>query len=234
MRHRYHFRKLNRTSAHRRAMQRNLAQSLFEHGQVQTTLPKAKDLQPFVERLITLAKKSRGGSITARRRIHKLMSDRSMVPADHQEEYELLSDAKRRKVMRSPSGRRYRTGEAKGKLTFTGASVTHHLINNVAPQFEERPGGYTRIIRLAQRRIGDHSELAIVQLVGSEEGPGTLTKAKRTSRGRKADARYAAAIAVAKGAAGKSAGKPETKAPEPQQAEETPESADQGETPDQE
>jgi large subunit ribosomal protein L17 len=215
MRHRITNRKLNRTSAHRRAMQRNLAQSLFEHGQVRTTLAKAKDLRPFAERLITLAKKTRAGSITARRRIHQLLSDRSLVPADHREAYELMPPSKRRTTLRSPSGRRYRSGEAKGRLAFTGQSVTHRLINNIAGRFEDRDGGYTRIIRLPDRRIGDHSPLAILQLVGDEKGPGVVTKAPKTARRKRADARYAAVVKAGKvvsrrgkGTADESAGEP--------------------------
>ena len=59
MRHRIHHRKLNRTSQHRRALLRNMAQSLIEHGQITTTIPKAKNLRPYIERLVTLAVKSR-------------------------------------------------------------------------------------------------------------------------------------------------------------------------------
>ncbi len=59
MRHLVARRKLNRTSEHRGALRRNMAQSLFEHGQITTTLAKAKDLRPFVEQLITLARKAR-------------------------------------------------------------------------------------------------------------------------------------------------------------------------------
>jgi len=191
-------RKLNRTSAHRWALRRNLAQSLFEHGEVRTTLPKAKDLRPFAERLITLAKKARGGSVTARRQIHKLLSDRSMVPAEHQEAFELMSPAKRGKTLRNPSGRRYRTGEPKGRLAFTGESVVHRLIDKVAARFETRDGGYTRVIRLAQRRLGDQGELAIVQLVGDEKGPGPVTRGEKTARRKRSDARYALAIKVSK------------------------------------
>ncbi|MFQ5489707.1 MAG: 50S ribosomal protein L17 [Phycisphaerae bacterium] len=207
MRHRIRQRKLNRTSAHRLAMQRNLAQSLFEHGQVRTTLPKAKDLRPFAEHLITLAKKTRQGSITARRQIHKLLGDRSLVPAEHQEAYDQMSDVKRGKALRAPSGRRHRSGDAKGKLAFTGQSVTHRLIDTIAARFEDRNGGYARVIRLAERRIGDHSQLAIVQLVGDEQGPGTVTKPEKTARRKRADARYAAAIQASKGTSAK-AGKP--------------------------
>ena len=56
MRHRIYGKQLNRTSAHRRAMLRNLAAGLFEHGQIETTLPKAKAVQGFAEKLITMAK----------------------------------------------------------------------------------------------------------------------------------------------------------------------------------
>ncbi len=198
MNHRKSLRKLNRTSSHRKAMQRNLAQSLFEHGQIRTTLPKAKDLQPFAERLITLARRAREGSLIARRRIHALMGERSLIPGDHRSAYEDMTDAKRKQVMVARSGRRHRTGAPKGRVAFTAESVTHRLIETVAARFEGRPGGYTRLVKLADRRIGDQSFLAIVQLVGGEEGPGSVTRPGKTSRRRRADARYAAAVKAAK------------------------------------
>ena len=64
MRHRIAHRKLNRTDSHRKAMFANMASSLIEHEQIVTTLPKAKELRPFVEKLVTLAKK---GDLTSRR-----------------------------------------------------------------------------------------------------------------------------------------------------------------------
>lgn len=213
MRHRISQRKFHRTSAHRRAMQRNLAQSLFEHGQIRTTIQKAKDLRPFAERLITLAKSAHGGSLTARRQIHKMLSDRSMVAAEHREAYQEMSDVKRAKTMRGAGGRRYRTGEPKGKLAFTGESITYRLINTISVKYEARDGGYTRIIRLADRRIGDHSELAIIQLVGDETGPGPVTKPTKTARKKRADSRYAAAVKAAR--AGKSRGAATQDASEP-------------------
>ncbi|MCM8557623.1 50S ribosomal protein L17 [Sphingomicrobium sediminis] len=73
MRHRVGHRKLNRTSSHRQAMLRNMAASLIKHEQIKTTLPKAKELRPYVEKLITLAKK---GGLSNRRLAHaKLMDD---------------------------------------------------------------------------------------------------------------------------------------------------------------
>jgi large subunit ribosomal protein L17 len=196
MRHRIAKKKLNRTSAHRRAMQRNLAQSLFEHGEVKTTLAKAKDIRPFAEKLITLAKKAHDGSQTARRQIHKLLSDRVMIPADHQEAYDLMSDAKRKATLRFRSGRRHRTGQPRGRLAFTGESVLHRLVNTIAPKYADREGGYTRIIRVARPRIGDHGPQAIVQLVGEETGPGPVARSPKTARRRRADARYAFAVAM--------------------------------------
>ncbi|HNQ22752.1 MAG TPA: L17 family ribosomal protein [Phycisphaerae bacterium] len=213
MRHRIHQRKLNRTSEHRLALQRNLAQSLIEHGQVRTTLPKAKNLRPFVEKLLTLAVRVRkaaarqdsAGSLRARRQIHKLLGERSLIPKEHREDYWGMSDAARNKAMRMPSGRRHRTGEPKGKLAFTAESVTHRLVETVAAKLEERPGGYTRIVRLPDRRVGDNAPLALVQLVGEEEAPSSLTKPLRSARKRRADARYKLAVKLTKGKSVRSA-----------------------------
>jgi len=191
---------------HRKALHRNLAQSLFEHGQVKTTVSKAKDLRPFCERLISMALRVRqrqasgdaAGALTARRCLQKMLGDRSLIPKEHQEAYDGMSDAARERTMRMSSGRRHRTGEPRGRLAFTAESVTHRLVEKIAPQFEGRPGGFTRMIRLADRRIGDASFLAIVQLVGDEEGPGPLTRSAKTARRKRADARYAMAIKMAK------------------------------------
>lgn len=207
MRHRIRHRKLNRTSSHRKALHRNLAQSLIEHGRVTTTAPKACDLRPFFDRLVTLAVKVRkrraanddAGALRARRSIHRLLGDRSLVPKDYQDTYTGMSDAARARTMRMASGRRHRTGEPKGRLVFTGESVTHRLIETVASRLENRPGGYTRMIRLAKRRLGDNAPLAMVQIVGDEEAPTSLTKPRISTRRRQADARYAMAVKLAKG-----------------------------------
>lgn len=197
---------------HRRALCRNMAQNLIEHGSLNTTLPKAKNLRPFIEKLITLAVKSKksersgdtAAALVARRSIHKILSDRAIIPKAHQPTYEAMSDAARERTLRQSSGRRHRTGEPKGRLAFTADSVTRRLLEVVAPKYMDRPGGYTRIIRLPDWRIGDASPLAVIQLVGEETSPGTLTKPGKTARRRRADARYAFAVKVAKGRATKS------------------------------
>lgn len=76
MRHGVSQRKFNRKSSHRQAMLANLAQSLFEHGQIKTTLPKAKDLRSVAEKLITKAKK---GDLTSRREVLKVLSKKDVV-----------------------------------------------------------------------------------------------------------------------------------------------------------
>ncbi len=206
MRHRMHYRGLNRTMEHRWALRRNMAQSLFEHGQISTTVPKAKNLRPFVEKLLTMAIKVRraaaegdtAGSLRMRRQLHKLLGERSIIPKEHQAAYNDMSDSMRAKTVRMASGRRYRTGEPKGRLAFTGESLMHRLIEKVAPRFADRQGGYTRIVKLAKRRLGDQAPVAILQLVGDETGPGSVAKPAKSARRRRADARYTAAVKAAK------------------------------------
>ena len=88
MRHRKAGYKLGRTTAHRTAMLRNMAASLFEHGQITTTIPKAKALQPFVEKIVTKAKK---GDLHNRRQVISMLGgDRrafawSHIPKDADE-----------------------------------------------------------------------------------------------------------------------------------------------------
>ncbi|GMV98326.1 MAG: 50S ribosomal protein L17 [Phycisphaerae bacterium] len=178
---------------HRLALRRNMAQSLFEHGQIETTLVKAKQMRPWVERLITLARKARGGSLAARQRLEAIMGDRAVIPPDYQKDYDMMSDAERRKVSRSRSGRRYRLGQARAGQKWTTLSIINHLINNVAGEFEGRPGGYTRVIKLGRYGKNDAAPRAVLQLVGQEESPGTVTRPEKTARQRRAERRYAAA-----------------------------------------
>ncbi|MCH2546832.1 MAG: 50S ribosomal protein L17 [Alphaproteobacteria bacterium] len=76
MRHNMSGRKLNRTSSHRKAMFMNLSNALIKHEQITTTLPKAKELRPFVEKLITLGKR---GDLHARRQALSILQDKAMV-----------------------------------------------------------------------------------------------------------------------------------------------------------
>jgi large subunit ribosomal protein L17 len=112
-------------------MLRNQAHALLLHERIETTVPRAKELRPFVERIITLAKRGLAGGGDNGRSLHA-----------------------RRLVLRDIHDR-----EVVGKL-----------FDTIAPRFETRPGGYTRILRLGYRR-GDSAEIAQIELVGSEYNP---------------------------------------------------------------
>ena len=165
MRHRIHGKQLNRTSEHRRAMLRNLAAGLFEHGQIETTMPKAKAVQPFVEKLITTAKKSRG--LEGRRQLESRLTDRKLFAwiADPN----IPEEKKLNAYFELPEARQVefnRYGELR-----KAPRLVQHLIERIAPMFDDRDGGYTRIIKLDKHRLGDGTDLVLLQLVGQEEGP---------------------------------------------------------------
>lgn len=164
MRHRIHGKQLCRDSEHRTAMLRNLAAGLFEHGQIETTLPKAKAVQPFVEKIITTAKR---GDFNARRRIEQLINDRkihawvadsNMPDAAKQNDFFDLPDEGDIEFNRYGDVRK-------------APRLVQHILTVVAPKFADRDGGYTRIIKIGKHRFGDGTDLVILQLVGEEEGP---------------------------------------------------------------
>src|SRR5712691_2805247 len=119
MRHGMANRKLGRTSGHRAALFRNQLASLIERERIVTTLPKAKELRPQIERLITLGKSD---SVHGRRIANQQVQDDKLVAK---------------------------------------------LFDTLGPRFTDRPGGYTRIIKLGPRR-GDAAEMAILEFVGYE------------------------------------------------------------------
>jgi len=161
MRHRVAGRQLSRNSAHRRAMRRNMAQSLIEHETISTTIQKAKELKPFVEKLITLAKR---GKLQHRRRAISLLGNRRIVALE--------------------DGAPVQKGTVIGKL-----------FSDLGPRYLDRPGGYSRIVRLSLRRLGDNGQLVLLQLLGKDEPVKKVRKAaskKRSRRKAKAAAQTAA------------------------------------------
>jgi large subunit ribosomal protein L17 len=136
-----------------------MAQSLIEHETISTTIQKAKEVKPFVEKLITLAKK---GKLQHRRRAISLLGNRRIVA---------LED-----------------GEPVQKGTVVGK-----LFSELGPRYLDRPGGYSRIVRLSLRRLGDNGELVLLQLLGKEE---PLRRERKTS-GKKRSRRRAKAGGLA-------------------------------------
>lgn len=141
-------------------MRRNMAQSLIEHETISTTVQKAKELRPFVEKLITLAKK---GTLHHRRRAISLLGNRSIVA--------------------------FEDGEPVKKGTVVGK-----LFSELGPRYLDRAGGYTRIVHLSLRRLGDNGELVLLQLLGADE---PLKKERKGASKRRARRRAKAAATPA-------------------------------------
>ncbi|SFV52941.1 LSU ribosomal protein L17p [hydrothermal vent metagenome] len=116
MRHRHGYRRLTRTSSHRAALLKNLSIALTKEGKIETTLPKAKELRKYYEKLIT---KASAGDFNSHRAIFAMLQDKA---------------------------------------------CTNKIVTEIAPQYSDRKGGYTRIIKTRMRR-GDAAPMAIIELV---------------------------------------------------------------------
>ena len=136
MRHLKAGRKLGRNASHRLALMRNLARALFEHERIITTVEKAKELRPFVEKLITLAKKN---TLHARRLVLARLGPLAKA-SFHDEKGEPTDD-----------------------------SAFKKLFKEIGPRFATRPGGYTRIIKRHERRLGDAGRTAFIELLKEGE-----------------------------------------------------------------
>ncbi|KAA5801546.1 50S ribosomal protein L17 [Alkalicaulis satelles] len=135
MRHGVAHRKLNRTASHRRAMFANMAASLIEHEQIVTTLPKAKELKPIMDKLITLAKR---GDLHARRQAIAKIRNKDQVAK---------------------------------------------LFETLGPRYQERAGGYTRVLK-AGFRYGDNAPLAVIELVDRDpEAKGAIDRTRAEEAG---------------------------------------------------
>ena len=157
MRHLKAHRKLNRTSAHRKSMLRNMATSLInaENDYIVTTVQKAKELRPFVEKAITLARKAAKleGEDTTAKEVHLRRKAATYFQAGNRNFKRQLS--------------RF-GGNSEGTLERTaGVKAVRRLFGELGERYKDRDGGYTRIIRIGGRRKGDNAEMAVIELVDS-------------------------------------------------------------------
>ncbi len=179
MRHLRAHRKLGRTTEHRMSMLRNLATSLINarDERIQTTLPKAKELRPFIERAITLARHAQGleGADGIARAVHLRRQAAVFFHAGNRQHA-------------ASTGRR---GEEAAPRT-AGVAALKRLFGELGVRYRDRPGGYTRIIKLGNRD-GDNAELAIIELVGNprerEAAASSAKRAKSATTGKKKSAR---------------------------------------------
>ena len=151
MRHLKAHRKLGRTSEHRTSMLRNLATSLINSREerITTTLPKAKELRPFVERAITLSRRARNLSDDAAQALHLRRQAAGFFHAGNT----------------SVSALTGKRGQLRPERS-AGVAALRRLFSELGERYKDRPGGYTRILKLGHR-AGDAAELAIIELVGN-------------------------------------------------------------------
>lgn len=167
MRHLKAHRKLGRTTEHRISLLRNLATSLINSREerIVTTLPKAKELRPFVERAITLSRKaqeigedSTAGALHLRRQAAAFFHSGNIQRA-------------------SLTGKR---GQIPMPRT-AGVAALRRLFDELGERYKDRPGGYTRILKLG-RRAGDNAELAIIELVDNPREVLAIENAKKRAK----------------------------------------------------
>jgi large subunit ribosomal protein L17 len=165
MRHQKAHRKLGRTSEHRMSMLRNLAVSLINSREerIVTTLPKAKELRPFVERAITLSRKASNlqGDDSGPRALHLRRQAAGFFHAGNMQQAAL-------------TGKR---GQVRPPRT-AGMAALKRLFDELGERYKDRPGGYTRIFKLG-RRAGDNAEIAIIELVDNQGERDALEAAKK-------------------------------------------------------
>jgi large subunit ribosomal protein L17 len=142
MRHKVSGRRLGRDAAHRNALRKNLIADLICYEQIVTTEAKARAIRPSAERMITLAKRG----------LQNGKSDPS------KEVY-----ARRLAASRLPKMRTYEDEYG----YFEEVNVVQKLFEEIAPRYTDRPGGYTRIIKIG-KRPGDNAEMAVLMLVEEE------------------------------------------------------------------
>lgn len=168
MRHQKAHRKLGRTTEHRMSMLRNLATSLINarEERIVTTLPKAKELRPFVERAITLSCRAQhleGDSATLSA-VHLRRQAAGFFHAGNMQQTQL-------------NGKR---GQARLPRT-AGVAALKRLFDELGERYKDRPGGYTRILKLG-KRAGDNAELAIIELVDNPRELQAAEAARKRSK----------------------------------------------------
>ncbi|MGE0104973.1 MAG: 50S ribosomal protein L17 [Blastocatellales bacterium] len=150
MRHLVAHRKLGRTSSHRKALLRNLCTSLVLHEKVVTTLPKAKELRPYVERVVTLGRRASAARAAGNndQAVHLMrQAAASFFPGN--------------------AGAFSKKHDQNAERT-AGVAALQKIVGPLAERFADRPGGYTRIYKLGPRK-GDGAEMALIEFVGSED-----------------------------------------------------------------
>jgi len=148
MNHKFSYRKLGLPSDQRRALLTNLIRQFVRHGYLRTTLGRAKELQPLVEKLITTAKTD---SLAARREARKLLVGHSSSSPKPEKLLAGKTELEKIQILQE-------------RCLINGEDLVKHLFDHVAPRFKDRNGGYTRLTKAGLRR-GDAAPTAVLELV---------------------------------------------------------------------
>lgn len=142
MRHRVQGRRLSRDTGHRNALRRNLISELICHEQVLTTEAKARMLRPAAEKVITMAKRG-------------IATGKENPAAEVHARREVAKRVARIRAVQDESG------------NVDDVDVVRRLFEEIAPRYAERPGGYTRLVKIG-KRPGDNADMAVLMLVDKE------------------------------------------------------------------
>src|SRR5437588_5084349 len=154
MRHRKAGRKLGRNASHRLALYRNLAMALIRHERIITTLEKAKAVRPFVEKLITLAKRA--------------TTINDLADLSEREKRARMLHVRRMAIARlGPTAKAALKPDDKDNPDYR--PILMKLFSEIGPRYKDRPGGYTRIIKRHERRLGDAGRTAYLELLKEGE-----------------------------------------------------------------
>ncbi len=164
MRHRRAGRRLGRDTGHRRALYRNLMTELFRHERIQTTEAKARAVRPLAERLVTKARKARTERVVelAQQRDTKKLSE--WFNAKRADQLIGLAEQGDEEALEMMAEQMALHARRQVLNVLHDRDVAHKLVEEIAPRFEDRPGGYTRMFKLGMRR-GDAAKMALLELV---------------------------------------------------------------------
>ncbi len=178
MRHRVAGKRLSRSSGHRKALYRNLITELFRHGRIQTTHAKASAIRSAAEKLITLSRRGQSEAILARARAQDRVGLEKLVQKKRAEKLLAMVEEIKRDDLDSEA-RTLREAELEAYVRGMGVhvrrqaaarlndpQVVRKLFDELGPRYQDRPGGYTRILKLGRRK-GDSAPLALIELIES-------------------------------------------------------------------
>ncbi len=164
MRHRKTGRHLGRSSGHRRALYRNLMTELFRHERIKTTEAKARAVRPLAEKMVTKARKARPERLVelAKQRDAERLS--AWFNSRRAEQLIALADNEDEEALEQMAQAMALHARRQVLATLQDKDIAHKLVEEIAPRFDERPGGYTRMFKLGMRK-GDAAKMAVLELV---------------------------------------------------------------------